>query len=88
MTTSAEAVDWEVAGRVAQSLGARTQALVADRDAGAVRDWALTMAGECAAENIARGNWPRAASYLELAVLVGAPAPVSAQAELEVVADA
>jgi hypothetical protein len=61
-------VDWPAAVALAETLGRRTLALVARRDPEAVRAWALQMASE---NNVYPGTAARAASYLELAVLVG-----------------
>jgi hypothetical protein len=62
------AVDWKAAEHVADRLGIQTRKLVAGRDDEASREWALKMSS---AHNIYAGNGPRAASYLELAVLLG-----------------
>ncbi len=60
--------DWEAAERVADQLGVHIRELVARRDAQAVIAWALEMARQN--EHV---RSPRAASYLELAVLAGHP---------------
>jgi hypothetical protein len=62
------AVDWEAAETIAERLGIHTRALVAGRDAEAVEGWALSQA---CAHGVSETNVPRAASYFELAVLVG-----------------
>jgi hypothetical protein len=64
---TAETIDWDAATDVAAGLGRHTLTLVARREAAAVRDWALQMA----AQSIYPGTQARAASYHELAVLVG-----------------
>ncbi len=62
------ATDWTAAAAVAERLGLHTRGLVASRDTEAARSWALRMWRECDAGAY---NVPRAASYLELAVLLG-----------------
>jgi hypothetical protein len=80
------AIDWVAAERVADRLGAHTRNnLVAERDVDAIIAWALRLAAECGAADVSPVNWPRAASYLELAVLLGHE---HAGTEAEVIADA
>ena len=59
--------DWKAAEVVAKELGVHTRELVARGDPQVVIDWALQMQRE--------NSGPRAASYGELAVLVGHIAP-------------
>jgi hypothetical protein len=68
--TTATQINWAAAEHIASRLGALTRQLVDDRDPDAVREWALRMATECSADGTSDVNWPRAASYLELATLV------------------
>jgi hypothetical protein len=74
-------IDWRAAATVAERLGLHTRNLVAGRDAEAVKSWALRLASECNHG----ANKPRAASYLELAVLLG---HVERRPEREEVSDA
>ena len=71
-------VDWNAAEHVADGLGIQTRKLVAERNDEAAREWALKMAS---AHNVYAGNGPRAASYLELAVLLGHVVPVEEPVE-------
>ena len=52
---------------VAEGLGRATLIRVAQRDADAVQEWCL----QCARANVGEANAPRAASYVELAILCG-----------------
>jgi hypothetical protein len=61
-------INWKAAERVAERLGVHTRELVAAHDADAVFEWALRMARDWTTGSF---NEPRAASYLELAALVG-----------------
>jgi hypothetical protein len=76
MTTATKAtkneIDWDAAADVADALGRRALRLVAERDTAAIIDWSLHMAREC---DTSKFMAPRAASYLELAVLVGHATP-------------
>jgi hypothetical protein len=58
-------VDWNAAAVVALELGAHTRRLVANRDPGAVGDWALHLVQQNGLSGQAR------CSYVELAALVG-----------------
>jgi hypothetical protein len=72
-TMTTNTIDWNAAVKLATVLGRRTLELVALRDADQAREWALQMAS--AHGSSAAGNAPRAASYLELAVLLGYEPP-------------
>lgn len=65
-TTTEIVPDWAAAERVADRLGVHTRELVASGDAKAVIAWSLLMA-----RHNEHTRSPRAASYLELAGLVG-----------------
>jgi hypothetical protein len=67
-TATKKRINWKAAEMVAERLGVHTRELVAARDADAVVEWALRMARDSATGSF---NEPRAASYLELAALVG-----------------
>jgi len=69
-TTTKDGIDWSAAARVAERLGIHTRELVAGH-AEAVRAWALRLARDFSGSF----NDGRAASYIELAVLVGHAAP-------------
>jgi hypothetical protein len=73
-TDTVASIDWEAADRVAERLGARTRELVAEREPESACLWTLRMAAETARFGTV-ANGPRAASYLELAVLLGHVAP-------------
>jgi hypothetical protein len=66
------AIDWNAAEAVAVLLGLHTRKLVAERDAEAVREWALRAARD---HDVGSHHVPRASSYFELAVLVGQSEP-------------
>jgi hypothetical protein len=72
MSTTTDTINWAAAADLADALGRRTLRLVAERDTDAIIVWALEMAR---ASNVSEFMAPRAASYLELAVLVGHTAP-------------
>jgi hypothetical protein len=72
IVTSDEAVDWNAAADLADALGRRTLRLVAERNPEAIIEWTLRMARESSTSAYMA---TRAASYLELAVLVGHSAP-------------
>jgi hypothetical protein len=78
-------IDWDVAVNLANALGRRTLELVALRDADQAREWALQMAS--AHGSSSAGNAPRAASYLELAVLLGYKPPPEPEPVKEVKPD-
>jgi hypothetical protein len=71
------AVDWQACEWLAAQLGLHTRELVAARDADRVRTWCLRMADESQRTAPSVSNGPRTASYIELAVLVGAEPPAS-----------
>jgi hypothetical protein len=79
--------DWKAAEHAASGLGIHTRQLVAARDADAVREWALRLASECTTFSSTHYA-PRAASYLELAVLVGHVEPPEEPDKPEEVDDA
>jgi hypothetical protein len=68
MTTNT--INWEAAARVAGRLGAHTRELVAGQDADEVREWAQQLCRQQGGD-----GGPRAASYYELAVLLGQSSP-------------
>jgi hypothetical protein len=68
-------IDWKAADQVAARCGARTRALTSDRDLDELRPWALRMSRE--------HSGPAAATYYELAVLVGAAKPLPEPDPLE-----
>jgi hypothetical protein len=71
MTSITSTFNWEAAWATATVLGARTRELVRDlttqEDVDMAREWALQMARQ--------SDGTRAASYIELAVLLGHSAP-------------
>jgi hypothetical protein len=71
-TTTTDAINWDAAAELADALGRRTLRLVAERNPDAIIDWALEMARSSSMSDY---MGTRAASYLELAVLVGHTAP-------------
>jgi hypothetical protein len=75
MSTVATRLDghpnWNAAEQVSDRLGVQTRKLVAERDEETAREWALRMASQHHGPGISSTNESRAASYLELAVLLG-----------------
>jgi hypothetical protein len=75
-TTTTKKIDWEAACKVAEGLGIYTRLLVDTQDPDAILAWALEGAR---ASNGSAFSAPRAASYLELALLVGHDQPPAKQ---------